>query len=378
VQRSSDVVVIGGGIAGTAAALASARGGARVTLVRFAPGATALCMGGWRGPMPTGLDTEFTAAGHEWISTSARLPAPDGSLRTFAYAATAQAAASLPASALVCGVAGLAGFRASILARLWGDEAGTELHSAEIFLDDTPSAGWSPASLAARLERQCDDLARALKEHVQTTRASTVILPAVLGIERSESVRTTLQQVTNCTIGEALAGAPSLPGWRLQTALDKLLARAGIVVENARVVDRQADRERMQTVTLQSRSGEARVVRADAFVLATGKFIGGGIEANDELRESALHLPVWLDHLGERFEHNEPLTLTNAQRTEDQPLLALGVATDDEGRPVGASGSVIYENVWLAGAVRAGHTLGDCGLGDAAVDGWSAGERAIQ
>jgi glycerol-3-phosphate dehydrogenase subunit B len=370
--------VIGGGIAGTAAALASARGGARVTLVRFAPGATALCMGGWRGPLPAALQSDFAAAAHEWISTSARLPAPDGSLRTFSHAAAAQAAARVQENALVYGIAGLSGFRADVLARLWGDEAGVHLYAAEIAFDDTPAAGWSPASLASRLERQCADLARALSAQVKKTSASAVILPAVLGFEKSESVRKALEQATGCTVGETLAAAPTLPGWRLQAALDKLLARAGIVVEAARVVDRTSEGDRMQAVTLHKRNGEARTVNADAFVLATGKFIGGGIEANDELHEPALNLPVWIDHLGERFERNEPLTLTNAERTEDQPILALGVENDNTGKPISAAGSVIYQNVWLAGAVRAGHALGSAGLGDAAVDGCAAGERALQ
>jgi glycerol-3-phosphate dehydrogenase subunit B len=369
--------VIGGGIAGTAAALASARRGARVTLVRAAPGATALCMGGWHGAMPSELAAEFDAAGHAWMRAAHKLPAPDGTLRSFDFAAQAQAAARLTGTTLVCGFTGLTGFRADVLAQLWGDALSCAPRSCAITLRDTPAAGWSPASLAGRIERECDDVATQLGQRAREHGAETIVLPAVLGFDRVAEVRAALEHSTGVTIAETLGAAPSLPGWRLQTALDRMLARASVTIEAGRVVDRRARGTELQAVTVRQ-DGAQRELTAATFVLATGKFIGGGIEAHGEFHEPALGCPLWIDHLGERFEANEPLTLTNADRRAEQPLLSVGVATDGKGKPVSPGGEPFYDNVWVAGAVRAEHTVGVHGLGAAAQDGWHAGEQAAQ
>src|SRR5690606_41977232 len=50
--RRFDVLVIGGGAAGVAAALAAAGRGARAGLVRPGPGVTAMAGGGWAGARP--------------------------------------------------------------------------------------------------------------------------------------------------------------------------------------------------------------------------------------------------------------------------------------------------------------------------------------
>jgi glycerol-3-phosphate dehydrogenase subunit B len=367
--------VIGGGIAGTAAALASARRGARVTIVRAAPGATALCVGGWHGAMPAELAAEFSAAGHEWMTSTHQLPAPDGTLRSFEFAAPAQAPARLTDTTLVCGFTGLPSFHADVLAQLWGEASSCSLRSCAVTLRDTPATGWSPASLASRMERQHDDVAAMLAERAREHGADAIVLPAVLGFERTADVRAALEHSTGLTIAETLGCTPSLPGWRLQAALDRMLVRASVTIEAGRVVDRRTNGTHLHAVTVRQ-DGVQRELTADAYVLATGKFIGGGIEAHGEFHEPALGCPVWVDHLGERFEANEPLTLTNADRRAEQALLCIGVATNGKAKPVSAGGEPFYDNVWVAGAVRAEHTVGIDGLGSAAQDGWHAGEQA--
>jgi glycerol-3-phosphate dehydrogenase subunit B len=325
-------------------------------------------------PQPLGRD--FARIGHEWASVDRALPAPDGTLRAFEHAAAAQADARCQQGALVCGFTGLGAFRADVLARLWGDSLGMELHAGALTLDDTPPAGWSPASLAARLDRKHEDVARELAALVRSTHATAVVMPAVLGFESAPELCATLARSCGVPVGEALAAAPSLPGWRLQSALDRLLGRAGVLVETGKVVDRRVEDSRVQGIVLRSAGGAPRELSAAAFVLATGKFVGGGIDARAELLEPALNIPVWLDHLGERFDRNEPLTLTNAERLDDQPLLGVGVKVNAEQQPLGPGDAVLYENVRVAGAVRAGYEPGKHGLGAAAVEGWSAGERA--
>jgi glycerol-3-phosphate dehydrogenase subunit B len=177
------------------------------------------------------------------------------------------------------------------------------------------------------------------------------------------------------TVGEALGSAPSIPGWRLQHVLDRMLKRAGVQVLRGTVATPENAVRRLKTVRVREGNTEQRL-EAETFVLATGKFVGGGIVADGRLREAALDCPIWIEHAGETFELAEPLTLTNADRREDQPLLSAGVAVDSEGRAIDRNSDVVFDNVWTAGAVRRGHDAGSMGLGHAATEGWAAGERA--
>lgn len=368
-----DLAVIGGGVAGVMAALEGAAAGARVVLVRAGPGATALSGGGWRGPLPTLLRAPLEAAGLPYVPVDSPLPHPDGELRDVAFAGASHARAALAADTTVVGIAGLPGFRPAPLARLWGAGAHALLE-----LDGTPAAGWSPVSLAARLDADPALLARPL---AALGTARHVVLPAVLGLDRHADVLTQLAPLS-LEIGEALGAAPSVPGWRLDRALLHALAAAAVTVRQGRVVDRRTQGDRLEAVTLAGdvASGE---LTADRFVLATGRFVGGGITASDvtdavdvahgralreaRLVERALGCDVWVDHLGERFTQVQPVPLTVPVRREAQPLLSAGVHTDAEGRPLDDSGRARYTNVVARGAVVAGrpHGLGFAAGADA-------------
>jgi glycerol-3-phosphate dehydrogenase subunit B len=369
------VIVIGGGIAGVAAALASTDRGARVTLVRRAPGATMLTAGGWQGPLPEPLDGHFEAAGHPWPVIQQLLPAPDGSLRRYARAARAQSRAEIVSLTLVAGINGLAGFEANVLARMWSEVTGEDVQAVTISLERTPSAGWSPPALAAEIARAPDQVRQLLAPHIEATRARAVILPAVLGLEPEDNVRQAIESGIDVAVGEALAASPSIPGWRLGITLDRMLARAGVNVIVGTATRAVAHDGRLEAVAVRAREGE-RQLEANAFVLASGKYIGGGIITDGRLREAVLDCPVWIEHAGEIFEQAEPLALTNADRREEQPLLGAGVAVDAEGHPVDRNAEPIFQNLWAAGAVRRGYDSPASGLGHAATEGWAAGERA--
>jgi anaerobic glycerol-3-phosphate dehydrogenase len=114
-------------------------------------------------------------------------------------------------------------------------------------------------------------------------------------------------------------------------------------------------------------------------VLATGKYIGGGIAADPRFTETVFGVDVAIERFGRVFrDATAVLALTDPARHEPQPLLALGVATDAQSRPVTASGDVAFDNVFVAGSVRAGIETATPGLAVATHDGWAAGERAAR
>lgn len=371
--------MIGGGVAGATAALSAAAAGARVALVRSGPGATALSGGGWFDAPPPELRHALEAAGYPLEDCAHRLPHPDGVLVPCSVAAPVHAAAQLSTSTLVCGIAGLPAFRAPALAALWSHAAGLsvdDVQAVTISIDATPSAGWSPASLAGMLDRNAVLLADALSPVVRERSPARVILPAIAGLNDHARVATALRDACGVPVAEALGVAPSVPGWRLDRALMNAVANAGVHVVAGRLGAGEQRDGLLRTAVITG-AGASTSLSADAWVLATGKYIGGGITADDEFEEPALGCDVALERFSRTIDDpGASLVLTDPVRTEPQPALAAGVQVNAEGQPLHPSGSVFLANVFAAGSVRAGVEAGRLGLGSAAHQGWTAGARA--
>jgi anaerobic glycerol-3-phosphate dehydrogenase len=382
--RAADLLVLGGGVAGVAAALAARAAGARVTLVRAGPGATALSGGGWRGPLAEALARALAQQGHPLEPVAAALPGVAGWREPADFAPPWHAAALPCDDTLVCGVAGLPAFNAAFLARAWapavepGGAAAPALRAATLELPDIPAGGWSPVALAAAVARAPERLGQALGRLARERSAAHVILPAILGLDDPLSTWGAVAAAAGVVVGEAVGGLPSLPGWRLDRALLRALGAAGVELLQDRALGANLAADRPLAVRL---AGGAEL-HPGALVLATGKFLGGGIEAAPALREPALGLPVALERLGERFHEASPLLTTELARAGDQPLLRAGVRVDAQHRPLapgtGEGGAAAPAGVRVAGSVREGWDAALGGLGAAAADGWAAALAALE
>ena len=380
--ENCDVLVIGGGAAGAAAALAAATAGVRVVLVRRGPGATALASGSWSAEPPRSLRDALARAGLELDPCNGPLPHPRGTIVSCAFAAASHVRATLTRKkTLVCGIAGLPTFRAKPLAALWAEAAAIDpapLVPLTLTLADTPAAGWSPVSLAAALERDPARLARPLAEAARTHGADRAIVPAVLGLDDHARVLRDVEAGAGVEVGEALGDVPSVPGHRLDRALTRALAAAGVREVRGNVIGGTFESGSLTRVVMDRPEGRLSI-GARAFVLATGKFLGGGISARDEYAEDALGLDVSIERFASTIDDPAAsLMLTDPVRTEPQAVLATGVRTDDDGRPLTAAGDVHAVNVFTAGSVRAGTETAALGLAQAARDGHDAGERAAR
>lgn len=353
-----------------------------MALVRRGPGAAALSAGGWRDAPPAPVREALATAGLELAACDDALPHPDGTVATCEVASVTHVTAALTAGApatIVCGIAGLPGFHAPALARLWSAAAALPedaLRPATITLDDMPAAGWSPVSLAALLDRQPERLAGALARIVRDSGAERVILPAVLGLAGGTRVRDAIAAAARVPTGEALGTAPSVPGWRLDRAFQQVTIDAGVQMIAGRVVGCDTRDGAIRNIRIEGRTAPVAVA-AGCHVLATGKYIAGGITANAEFEEPALGCDVALERFARTIDDpGAALVLTDAVRSEPQPVLAAGVRIDTEGRPLTPAGDVYLTNVFVAGSVRAGVEAAALGLGAAMHDGWAAGERA--
>src|SRR5690606_25850634 len=135
-------------------------------------------------------------------------------------------------------------------------------------------------------------------------------------------------------------------------------ASAGVHVIAGRVVRCVTQGDRVRSVSVAG--GSARTtpqmseVSADGFVLATGKYIAGGITAELEFEEPALGCDVALERFARTIDDpGAALVLTDPERSEPQPVLYAGVRVDSERRPLTPADDVFLSNVFVAGSVRA-------------------------
>ncbi len=289
----SHVVVVGSGVAGTAAALAASQRGARVTLVRGGSGASLLTGGAldlepWESAEARG-STDAPPLGSDAVRvlgalegwqvgpSRATLAVTTGILRS----SRGRDRALLDLASLGAGpvlVPRLAGWDAAHLARAWsaaGRGVSFEVVDASLFArhDERHFADAELARLhddPSRLHWLGERLREALR---QRGRAAAFVLPPWLGCERERA--TELSSLVGVPCGEAIAASGGPSGARFARARDRALTASGVTARDtfaSRVVRDDASGAGWRVVL---REGEP--VASDAVVLATGGVLGGGL-----------------------------------------------------------------------------------------------------
>lgn len=370
------VVVIGGGIAGYAAAMSARRAGADVTVLAKAPGATALYAGGMeivddldavlRGQpnhpfSRLGLDalrlaTELDNAVQQLVLALGKDGvALEGSWRARGLYSDihgiARPANLVPSTVAPGELGGLAGKRIDVIGiREVGDydaestaQALKELHglnatAEEISIPDLPVA----ASLTDLYGRRAPE--------PKARGGVAAYPPGFTGLPEGAF--------------EMLAAPPSPHGWRLQQAIALGMVRAEVV--------------RLET------SGE-RIVSAhttdaaypaDAFVLASGQHIGGGLLHEQVTREPLVGLGVFYDG---RPASSTRARLQHMEYLDPAAAFRVGLRTDEHLHPTNENGGVPYRNLYAVGAVLSGYDYaGPSGFGVPILTGWLAGRWAAR
>ena len=369
------VLVIGGGIAGYTAALAARRDEADVTIVARAPGATALYAGGMEivddleqvlrsphhpfarlGMDPVGMATELDAA----ISTLQLALGKEGlrfegSWRSQGLYADihglARPANVVPDTVARGELGALSGKRVAVIGvPQVGDydaastaQALKELHGIEAFAEEISIAELPTAASLTDLYGRRAPVPRA--------RGAAIAYPPGFTALPDDGF-------------ELLASPPSPHGWRLQQAI-------ALGVATAEVTSLESSRGRITG----ARAGE-RTFHADAFVLATGRHIGGGLHAARATTEPLLGLGIFHEgtpapDLGVRLHHLKYLDAAEEMR--------LGAMTDKRLHPLHEDGNAPYANLYAAGALLGGYDYsGPCGFGVPILTGWLAGRYAAK
>ena len=370
------VVIVGGGIAAYCAAIGARREGAEVTVLSRAPGATALYAGGMEvmddldAVLKSQPNHPFTRLGLDTVRLASELDTAipalllalqkdglkfEGAWRSRGLYADihgiARPANLVPATVAPGELKALAGRRLTVIGvREVGDydaastaHALKELHNIEAVAEEVsiPELPVS-ASLTDLYGRRAP---------VPKARPGAIAYPPGF---------------TNLPDAgfELLSAPPSPHGWRLQQAIALGAVRAEVTE-----LQRSGDR----IVAAQTKE---KTHKGDAFILASGHHIGGGLLKDQVTREALLGLGVFYDgrpvrDSGTRLQHLEYLDAAVEFRA--------GLTTDQRLRPLDDRGQAPYANLYAAGAVLGGYDYaGPWGFGVPILTGWLAGRWAAR
>jgi glycerol-3-phosphate dehydrogenase subunit B len=240
-----------------------------------------------------------------------------------------------------------------------------------------------PARLAAALDDPAAQTALGASARPLGAEGRLLLVPPVLGLARTDRVRDVLRDATGCRVAE-LVGTPTLAlaGFRLERALAAALDGAAVAVRRARALGVEEYHGRATALRVEALDGGEPIaaIELDALVLATGRFVGGGlVDRGGRLAEPILGLPLH-DLGGRRVDGVSPHRLARRDYEGEQPLFASGVRTDARLRPLGAEGTPRLANLFAAGDLLGGFDPARerTGLGVALLTGRRAGAEAAR
>jgi glycerol-3-phosphate dehydrogenase subunit B len=415
-----DVVVVGGGIAGSIAALAAARTGASVRVVTYKKSTLRHASGlidvlGYadgEGPLADpydgfddlpddhpyrvvgpeavreGLALFDEVVGDEYLGdhtdTNALVPTHGGAVKPTARypRAAAGGVASDDRDMLLVGFSSMTDFEASLAASHL--EAAGVPFAVEGVTIDFPRTFRADAKItrfAKALDTDEDVGGRGTREALAAAvepnldGAERVGFPSLLGDDHRHEVRADLESYLGAEVFEVPMGPPSLPGLRLEDLLFDALDEAGVRISSGnKAVGYETDDENLSAVVV-DRKGREVPYHADAVVLATGGLVGKGIGSSREgVREPLFD--CYVPHPDDRYDWFVD------DAFGDHPFAAFGVVPDDRLRPTRPDGHAEFANLFAAGGVVGGadvareKSASGISLATGVVAGREAGETA--
>lgn len=388
---SEDVVVIGGGLAGSISALSAARTGASVRLISHKESTLRHASGlidvlgypnGRERPVVNPFDAldelptdhPYSVAGASGVreglalfdeitdglyvgghtDRNALVPTQQGTVKPTARYPQSMAAglASDEREMLLVGFESLPDFDAPLAADHLG-AVGVPFESRGVTVrfpaDLRADAKLTRFATALKRDRTTRTLAETIEPHLDG--AQRVGFPALLGEDDAAAVRADLESRLGVSVFEIPGGPPSLPGVRLGDRLFEALDSAGVHVSTGvPVVGYEAEGERVTSVLVDRGSHAPHPYHAKEFVLATGGLVGKGIDSDrNGVREPVFdcHVP----HPEDRYDW----FLDEA--FGDHPFARFGVVPDSQLRPVDSQGGPEFENLRAAGSVLGGANI---------------------
>jgi glycerol-3-phosphate dehydrogenase subunit B len=214
----------------------------------------------------------------------------------------------------------------------------------------------SALEIAVRLDREETFVrfGQSLLAYIQGKVYTHLILPPVMGIINQEPILLALRKITGLQVAETLATPMSIPGYRLAQAIRHFLETKQIDLIEGQVVGYDGEHRLVKSIRVHAGARRLKI-KAKSFVLATGKYIGGGITRHQEFREPIFNFPVYA---GQHSVTNQSVfQLTHSSISRSQPLFRSGLKTNELLQPFDQNGNPLFENLFAAGSILGGY---DC------------------
>ena len=191
-----------------------------------------------------------------------------------------------------------------------------------------------------------EKFARAVRPHIKG--AQIVGMPAILGLYRTHEVVSDLEKLIGVPVFEIPTIPPSVPGLRLKEAFERGLRAKGVrYFSQNRVLAVRAGRDRYFELDI-GRTTTADTVLSRGIILASGRFIGGGLYADRKrIRETIFDLPV--HQPGNRAAWHS----RNMLDSRGHPVNRAGLEIDDSFRPLNSSHQPAFRTLFAAGSILA-------------------------
>jgi len=214
---------------------------------------------------------------------------------------------------------------------------------------------------------------QALKPHIKN--AKRIGLPAVLGLRSAIEAHADLESKLGLPVFEIPGLPPSIPGIRLYNFLSKAIRKAGGQIFDGMQVNGGVEANG-RLIAVQSESAVRTIDHAARyFILATGGILGGGIVtyADGRVSESALGLPI------QAPPHRLGWTHPHFLIPGGQPIFQAGVKINTSSQPINEAGQVFYDNLFAIGGLMNGtNPLQELSLeGICLASAWTACENII-
>jgi glycerol-3-phosphate dehydrogenase subunit B len=174
--------------------------------------------------------------------------------------------------------------------------------------------------------------------------------PALLGMHKPMEVKGDLEEIIGAKVFEIPMLPPSIPGMRIFNRFKEWLIQKGVTFLLGYAVSKATVNGKKCEKIEVSHPPVITSYSADCYILATGRFIGGGLVADEEkIFEPIFNLPVSQpksreEWFGRYFLGDLP-----------HPVHQAGILTDSSLRPINGRGELVYENVRVAGTMLADH-----------------------
>jgi len=248
---------------------------------------------------------------------------------------------------LIVGISGLLGFSSrqivETLKSAWPDLHHTTISFPD--LDRTSEVYTEPMARFLSLPDTRERLAAGVRPYLR--KAKAIGFPAIFGIHNVDYIISDMQDRLGCQIFEIPTIPPSIPGLRIKEAMDTYLREIGVQALSSKKVLNTGQKNKAFILEIGDTTVE-HTVAANAVVLASGRFLGGGLIAErKQVREAIFNLPVYQPKSRKEWHRRDCFD------PRGHAINRAGLEINDQFQPLSGTGRRAFENLFAAGSILA-------------------------